>query len=57
MKFWKLWWALTTLELNIFCWNFVYKCEMSVLKNVYKRVFEILLFGSDLELIGKLDKN
>ena len=22
LKIWKLWWAPTTLQFNIFCWNF-----------------------------------
>ena len=45
LKNWKLWWAPTTVQFNIFCWNFTY---VSVLP-VYAKAcvgFFIILFRS-----------
>ena len=53
LKNWKLWWALTTIELNIFCWNFA----PFLFTNVYRRVFRIFSFCLDLELFAKVKKD
>ena len=54
LKNWKLWWALTTIELNIFLLKL---CTCFLFTNVYRRVFRIFLFCLDLELFAKVKKD
>ena len=51
LKNWKLWRASTTIEFNIFCWNFadVFYLVMST-----KACVEFFLFCLDLELLIKV---
>ena len=53
LKIWKLWQAPTTLQLNIFCWNFAY---VSYLPPSTKECLRFFLFCLDLELFVKITK-
>ena len=50
---WKLWWAPTTLQFNIFCWNFLH---VSYLPMSTKGCVGFFLFCLDLELFAKIKK-
>ena len=54
MKNWKLWLAATTIEFNIFCWNFPH---VSYLPMSTKGCSGLFLFCFDLELVGKIKKD
>ena len=53
MKIWNLWRAPTTLQFNIFCWNFGY---ISYLPMSTKGLVELSLFCLGLELYAKIKK-
>ena len=53
LKIWKLWRAPTTLQFNIFCWNFVH---VSYLPMSTKECEGFILFWLDLELFAKIKK-
>ena len=53
LKIWKLWRAPTTLQFNIFCWNFVH---VSYLPMSTKEGEGFILFWLDLELFAKIKK-
>ena len=53
MKSWKLWRAPTTLEFNIFCWNFTH---VSYLPMSTKGCSGFFLFCLGLELFAKIKK-
>ena len=53
LKNWKLWPAPTTIEFNIFCWNFA---RIFCLKTSTAVCSGFFLFGLDLELLIKCKK-
>ena len=40
LKHWKLWQAVTTVELNIFCWNFAHVSHLPMLTKGCLRFFK-----------------
>ena len=52
-KTWKRWRAPTTIEFNIFGWNFAHVSYQPMSTKAY---FGLLLFRLDLELSGKIKK-
>ena len=54
LKIWKLWQAPTTLQFNIFCWNFAHVLHFPMST---KKPVEFFLFYLDLELFEKVKKD
>ena len=53
LKIWKLWWAPTIVQFNIFYWNFAHVFYLPVSTKTCAGFF---LFYLDLELFAKINK-
>ena len=54
LKIWKLWRAPTTLQFNIFCWNFAHVFYLPMSTKAYVGFY---LFCLDLELFANIKKD